>query len=397
MLSHQRACTATLAAVLHAMATGIGDYPQWLLRTLAEVRLKGARARLRFAALAADKMAPELTAVFGRTCRASSRPSRERPTGKRNSIAWTADNRTMHTARTPMPTPKPSVRLLVLDLDNTLYDWVTFFVLSFREMLNVASGQLGISVDQLAAELKVVHQRHHNSEHPFALLETATVQQRFGHLSRQEQAKAMDEAFHAFNSKRKESLRLYPGVESTLSVVRESGGVIVGHTEATVPNALFRLRFLGIADSLRKLYAVQPSGEGHPDPARAKEWVVDSIALPVRFLAQNERKPDPRVLLDICSDFAIAPGDALYVGDSISRDIGMAREAGTRSAWAKYGTAYDRGLWSELVRVTHWTAEDVARAEAAREKYGDTEPDVVLETSLDEIVTHFDFESAEEA
>jgi len=290
-----------------------------------------------------------------------------------------------------MSAAKPCVRLLVLDLDNTLYDWVTFFVLSFRDMLNVASDDLGVSVDQLAAELKVVHQRHHNSEHPFALLETDTVQRRFGHLSRHEQAEAMDDAFHAFNSKRKETLQLYPGVKSTLSVVRERGAVVVGHTEATVPNALFRLRFLEVADSLRKLYAVRPSGDGHPNPKRPKQR--GGHALPVRFLAQKERKPDPRVLLDICSDFGIAPSETLYVGDSISRDIGMAVEAGTRSAWAKYGTDYDRSLWSELVRVTHWTEVDVRRAEASREKYGDTKPEVVLTKSLDQILLHFDFEN----
>lgn len=283
---------------------------------------------------------------------------------------------------------KPCIRLVVSDLDNTLYDWVTFFVGSFYEMLRVAAAHLHIPEDQLAQEMKAVHQRHHNSEQPFGLLEAASVVQRYGHLDRKGIAVAMDEAFHAFNSKRKELLCLYPGVSDGLNQLRGIARV-VGHTEATVPNARFRLRALGIEKALEKLYAVSPSGEGHPDPTRAS--ADENSALLVRYLSHDERKPDPRVLSDICADFSVPPSQTLYVGDSIARDIGMAKEAGTWSAWAKYGTRFDRSAWDKLVKVTHWTPEDVERAEAARVRYGNTKPDVILEDSFLELFDHFDF------
>lgn len=287
--------------------------------------------------------------------------------------------------------PKPKIRLVVTDLDNTLYDWVTFFVGSFYEMLSVAAVQLDVPEELLAEDMKAVHQRHHNSEQPFGLLEAESVLKKYGHLGRKDIAKAMDDAFHAFNSKRKELLRLYPGVAEGLARLRHSA-VVVGHTEATVPNALFRLEALAIAENFEKLYAVEPSGDGHPDPERAGAGLA---ALPVRYLSHNERKPDPRVLADICNDFSVGPAETLYVGDSISRDIGMAQEAGVWSAWARYGTRYDQAEWARLVKVTHWTAEDVRRAEAARERYGDAKPDAVLEESFSELFEHFAFDTPE--
>jgi phosphoglycolate phosphatase len=286
---------------------------------------------------------------------------------------------------------QPRILLVITDLDNTLWDWITFFVQAFYEMVAVAAPMLGVSEDELADELREVHQRHGNSEQPFALIETEAARARFPDLDRKGLARKLDDAFHAFNSSRKRNLALYPGVLETLETLHGRGVPVVGHTEATVPNAVFRLQSLGVAPYLRKLFAVEPSGEGHPDPT--EKTLAAAAEIEVRYLGQDERKPDPRVIADICSEFAVPPSQTLYVGDSISRDIGMAREIGAFSAWAEYGTKFDERLWHRLVRVTHWTAEDVARAQAAQARYGDTKPDVVLRTSFAEILDHFDFES----
>lgn len=50
-----------------------------------------------------------------------------------------------------------------------------------------------------------------------------------------------------------------------------------------------------------------------------------------------------------------------YVSDSLTRDMSMAKAAGVHAVRAKYGTRYDRDLWLDLVWITHWTDEDVAR------------------------------------
>src|SRR4051794_31349072 len=70
-------------------------------------------------------------------------------------------------------------RLLVCDLDNTLYDWVSYFVASFNAMVDAAVEVMGCDRDELLDDLRAVHQRHHDSEHPFALLEAETVRKHY--------------------------------------------------------------------------------------------------------------------------------------------------------------------------------------------------------------------------
>lgn len=281
---------------------------------------------------------------------------------------------------------KVSIELIITDLDNTLYDWVTFFASAFYSMIAVASQVLNVPEDVLIEECKIVHQQHHDSEAAFSLLETPTVAQRFGHLSRSEQAKALDPAFHAFNRERDRTLRLYPGVQETLKYLRERVAV-VAHTEASAVNALFRLGKLGVGDSIRVLYALGQTGKGHPDEPRMAEYrkFLGDMGR-VRILREDERKPNPQVVLDICKDQGVSPERALYVGDSVARDIGMAKAAGAWAAWAKYGTKYDAEHWARLVRITHWTPADVERAQRAQRDYGEARPDRVLSEGLSEIL-----------
>ncbi len=70
-------------------------------------------------------------------------------------------------------------KMLVCDLDNTLYDWVGYFVPSFNAMVDAALPIIGCDREQLLDDLREVHQKHHDSEQPFALLETGSVRRRF--------------------------------------------------------------------------------------------------------------------------------------------------------------------------------------------------------------------------
>lgn len=294
-----------------------------------------------------------------------------------------------------MPSTKPHISLVVTDLDNTLYDWVTFFVTSFYRMVAKASEILNVNEETLLDELRTVHRRYHDSEYPFALLETAVVQARFGNLSRLEMKQQLDPAFRAFNDARDSTLRLYPSVHETLAALQQAGTIVVGHTEASAPNAFFRLRKLHCLHFVSRLYALEHIGEDHPVVEKSLRFQEERER--VHFLRADQRKPNPAILLTICREHGVSPSQVLYVGDSVSRDIGMAKEAGTWSAFAEYGLAYDKALWTKLVRVTHWSEEDVRRNEEARKLYGNTRPDVVLDKSFGQILEHFSFENVEKS
>jgi FMN phosphatase YigB (HAD superfamily) len=160
---------------------------------------------------------------------------------------------------------------------------------------------------------------------------------------------------------------------------------VVAYTDARVINCLFRLNRLGVKDLISRLYA-----PGHLTKELVQSALRDDF---VRLLPPNDRKPNPQTLIDICLQYRVAPSDALYVGDSLVRDVYMAKRAGLHSAWAKFGTLYDKALWPKLVRVTHWTDADVERERVLREEARGSEPDYILD-GFSDIALYVDFRSS---
>jgi phosphoglycolate phosphatase len=68
----------------------------------------------------------------------------------------------------------------------------------------------------------------------------------------------------------------------------------------------------------------------------------------------------------------------VYVGDSLPRDIAMAKQAGVTAAWARYGTQYERRQWQVVVRVSHWTADDIKRETTLQRRSEHVAPDYTL-------------------
>lgn len=268
------------------------------------------------------------------------------------------------------------MKLLITDLDNTLYDWVTYFANSFGVMAKCLAETLDIPIDQVLDEFKTVHQWYHNSEQPFALFEIASVRERYGHLQRADLKRQLDSAMYKFNKKRREHLCLYPNVEDTLLRLHRRGVRIVGHTEAIAVNAYFRLRFLKIDKLFTRLYAIGGHVKPHPEPERELALAPPPDFL--RILPVSERKPNPALLVDICAQEGFAIDDAVYVGDSLTRDMSMAKFAGVKAVWAAYGLEYEKSLWDFLVRVTHWSTEDIEREARLRTEFKDVLPDATI-------------------
>ncbi len=278
-------------------------------------------------------------------------------------------------------------RMLVCDLDNTLYDWVGYFVPSFNAMVNEALPILGCEREQLLDDLREIHQKHHDAEHPFALLETSTVQRRFCGLSLAEIAKALDPAFHAFNTTRKKTLKLNPGVKEGLATLNQAGFILVAHTESKLYGAFDRLHRLEILGFFRKIYCRERPASIHPDEAASAAWFRQIPRQLVKELANHRSKPDPDVLLEICRTEGVETHDAAYVGDSIARDILMAKRAGVFAIWAEYGAQHDQGLYADLVRVTHWTPDEVTREAKLRAEAKSVRPDYVASSSFLDVLT----------
>lgn len=269
-----------------------------------------------------------------------------------------------------------SHRLLICDLDNTLYDWVSFYAQSFLAFVDGLVATTGIEREELLDDFRAVHRRHQNSEHPFAVLELECIRRRFAGMSNEDILSELDEAMHAFNSTRKRTLLPYDGVRETLAELVSCGVQIVAHTEAIAELAFDRLRRLELTQFFSCLYARDSTLPPHPRSGPmnpAPEGFVERIPI-------IERKPNPALLDRICRRHGMLLCEAVYVGDSLTKDMGMAKTAGAYAVWARYGTRYDRHQWSALVRITHWTPEDVEQEKRLKEKFLGVEPDLVIDS-----------------
>lgn len=257
------------------------------------------------------------------------------------------------------------IRLIVLDLDNTLYNWVDYYVPAFNAMLHELMGITGLSEEALTASFKRVHQLHRTSEYAFAIEELDVLTPWTQGKSVPEILETFRSAIEAFRDVRQLELQLYPGVEETLVELRRGGRKLVAHTDAMMFYAMYRLRQLGIEEFFDGLVAPRDHGlpagvlphwvRSHSDEPTTYEPQVSFV----RELEPSMLKPNPRILQEILSSFGVTPDEALYVGDSLHKDVAMARHAGVHAVLATYGRHCDPENYRKLVEITHWTEEDV--------------------------------------
>ena len=56
-------------------------------------------------------------------------------------------------------------------------------------------------------------------------------------------------------------------------------------------------------------------------------------------------KPDPEVLRSIIAELKADPSECVYIGDSETRDVAMAQDAGVAEIHAKYGKTQDTAAY----------------------------------------------------
>lgn len=67
------------------------------------------------------------------------------------------------------------IKLLISDLDDTLYDWTGFFVPAFYAMADEIARMTGIDEKKLLNEYMAAHQRLGSVEYPYATLELPSI------------------------------------------------------------------------------------------------------------------------------------------------------------------------------------------------------------------------------
>lgn len=274
------------------------------------------------------------------------------------------------------------IKVLITDLDDTLYSWIGFFIPAFYELVNELAVILNKEPSELLGEYKKVHQDKGSVEYPYATLYLPAVKKAYPNYTQKELLNILNPAFHKFNSVRKKRLQLYPKVEETLTILKQQGITIVGYTDSAEENGFYRLRKLGVDHLFHKVYV-------------SDSQYVSSNGFPISTKTQivHGKKPNPELLKEICNYESILPNEAIYIGDSLTKDIYMARMAGVISVLCKYpcNSSEMADWYNKLVAISHWTKEDFDRENQIKQEciVKNIQPDYVIK-SFDEISSIID-------
>lgn len=281
-------------------------------------------------------------------------------------------------------------KLLVLDFDNTLFDWVSLWHGCFVAMMNEVERISGIRLADIQNEVRAINQRHGTAEYAFLLEEVPTLRD---YLDGRSARDVFQPAIAAFRNQRRKLLKLYPSVAETLLAVKGCGTKIAIYTESLAYYSFYRAKRLGLDGVVDSIY----TPPDHAVPAHLdlehqryyKESFYSFRYTDHRHTPAGELKPNPDLLLQIISDFGLQSSEAVYVGDSRHKDVAMAQDAGVDYAWAQYGEWQDSSAYELLRSVTHWTDKDVEREKKVRAREVDAK--IILSKDLAELLNFFSF------
>jgi FMN phosphatase YigB (HAD superfamily) len=248
-------------------------------------------------------------------------------------------------------------RGLILDLDNTVYNWVDAFLPSFRAMTHKLADELSIPEEEILAAFSDVYKQRGTVEYPRAVDELVLWDAH--QVPSEEKRRITSLVNKVFSITYRRNLSLFPHVRETLEWTQDEGILVVGLSDALEHWVCFRLRRLGVARYFSGLYTWH-----HDQWFEGRPTVRSSIRTLVR-LASSELKPNVDVVNRMLTDFNLSRADTFMLGDSLSKDVAAARAAGVRDVWARYGTRPREENLNTLRRITPWTeTEKVADREA---------------------------------
>jgi FMN phosphatase YigB (HAD superfamily) len=227
-------------------------------------------------------------------------------------------------------------RLLITDVDNTLFDFGTYFEAGLAALVGFLCDRLKTGREQVTGRLREIYRLHGSIEYPFAV-EDLSIDVGMGAAERDEFVRS---ALAIFWRAAEDELKPYETVRETLSHLAHDGVVIVAYTDAPVHEAVRRLRRMRLDRYLSGIVAQQWFARR---PARSQVvylrelpgWHRARRLAPVWVIPPDERKPSSITYQRIAGRFGT--GAATVIGDSVSRDLVPAVDVGFTAVLADYG------------------------------------------------------------
>jgi FMN phosphatase YigB (HAD superfamily) len=261
---------------------------------------------------------------------------------------------------------KQKISLIVTDIDNTVFDWVSYYVESFKGLLDVVSRVIDAPADQLATESKAVFEQHGSIEYPFLIQELPSVNQFY-----KDDIDAMlndcvrlgrDRFLEVADS----LLRPYESVIDTFKKIKRDYPRIpvVALTDAPRYVAMWKLNKLGLLQYFDSVYGLAdpriPTCETNRRVKVDPEILLKHLKNHrfdfegrIRILPDEYEKPGVRGLKTVLMDHDMDEPytlrrEVLWIGDNLRKDVGLGSKLGVVTAWAEYGTRVDSHLLQQL-------------------------------------------------
>jgi FMN phosphatase YigB (HAD superfamily) len=251
-------------------------------------------------------------------------------------------------------------RLLITDVDNTLYDWVDYFAPAFRSMVHLLSRELGVPEAVLVGQFRSLYEEMGTSEYPFAVQRLPALRG----ASPDEVTRLASWSRTAFSRSRIRSLRPYEGVRETLEWLVNQGVAVAAVTSSPSHVVISKLRALGLSGSISLVIAWE--GFQVPDDETALALLGERTRQPnfatVLTLSRGELKPAEAPYRLAMRYTHAQPRETAIIGDSLFSDVEPALRTGSRALWARYGHSFSEKNRRTIEDITPGGRSAVSRA-----------------------------------
>jgi phosphoglycolate phosphatase len=257
--------------------------------------------------------------------------------------------------------------VLIVDLDNTLYDWVHYYAGTLRAVLGSLSAAIGLSEEELIPQFRDVFAVRGSLEYAFIVQELEATKD----MNPSSVEELIDVAQRTSAEARRRLLHPYDGVKETLESIHAAGVLVIAVTNAPFFQAHRRLRQLDLLGQFHALGAWEGFSVPRDDPfvhdirERLERGEYSPKVQQHHAFHREALKPDVtmfRWALDVAETGAER---AFVVGDSVAKDVAPAISLGAAGAWSAYGTDHQPDDFELLIRVTPWRDDEIAEAYSA--------------------------------
>lgn len=254
----------------------------------------------------------------------------------------------------------------MLDVDNTLFDWINYYVHSMESLFKTVQEITGIDISILKQEAQVVFSENESTEYPFVIQELPSVVKFFNYDIEKMLKTAVGPARDAFLETSKKFLVLYPQVKETLQEIKVQypDVPIAALTDAPRYIAMWKLNKLGILNFFDAVYGLGDPRIPICDKTHQIKVSQDILTKhlrrsqfgfrgTVRVLPAEYEKPGTRGFKTILMDYDLDENlqdrkSVVFVGDNVKKDSMLGQKLGVLTAWAKYGVVNDQNLMTRL-------------------------------------------------